>query len=113
MQASRRDGHPGAASRARALAAILVCALGLTVATAAATTIHHGHHAGHQVAVVAKTADFQYAAPRSADTHGVLGGVAVQQPTGPRIGTYDTAATAKSRTAVTSFARGPPAQALA
>ncbi|HEU5267203.1 MAG TPA: hypothetical protein VFU35_10910 [Jatrophihabitans sp.] len=111
MQATRGAGYP--ASRARALAAILVCALGLTLATTAATATHHRQHAGHQVAIVAKTGDLQYAAPRGPDTHGVLVATAVQLPTGPRVGSSDVAATAKSRIAVTSFARGPPAQALA
>jgi hypothetical protein len=94
----------------RALAALLACALGITVVTAAARASHRDR-AGHQLSVVAKTADVSQVAPRTPDLHGVLADAAIAHPSGPGVGPSETAPTANSRTAVTCSARGPPAQA--
>jgi hypothetical protein len=110
MQATRRDWHPIPGTRARVLAAVLACALGLTV-VAVATSATHREHAHHQLSVVAKTADLTQVAPRTPDLHGIVVDAAIIHPTGPTVGTCEAAPTANSRTGVTCSARGPPAEA--
>ncbi|HEU5267622.1 MAG TPA: hypothetical protein VFU35_13025, partial [Jatrophihabitans sp.] len=82
MQASR---SATAGRRARALAALLACALGITVITAAARASHH-ERAAHQLSVVAKTADVSQVAPRAPDLHGVLADATITHPTGAGVG---------------------------
>jgi multidrug resistance efflux pump len=112
MQATRRDWQQGASLRVRTLAALLACALGLTVVavTGSVPRREHGHH---QTSVVAKTADVTQVAPRNPDLYGVVTAATITDPTGPLVGSCDLTPTANSHTAVTCSARGPPAEAAA
>ena len=113
MQGSRRLLHASAGTKARALAALLTCALGLTVLTAATNVrprdrVHH-----HQLSVVAKTADISQAAPRTPDLHAAVLDAAIVHHVRAGDAGSDAATSANSRTAVTCSARGPPVQAAA
>jgi hypothetical protein len=106
MQASRRT-----MSRAvrRALAALLVCALGLALATPARAATTHKRH-GHGTSAVVLAGDSGQSSLRSLDTHGVA--PVASRPGGLRAGasTPDSSRTASSYPADTSPARGPPEQ---
>ena len=112
MQGSRRLLHASAGTKARALAAVLTCALGLTVLTAA-TTVRPRDRVHHQLSVVAKTADISQAAPRNPDLHAAVVDAAIVHHVRAGDTSSDSATSANSRTAVTCSARGPPVQAAA
>jgi hypothetical protein len=110
MQAQRRIGSD---TRLRAVAAILACILGLTVATAA-RSVHTHKQATRAAAVLSVSVSDTFHGAARGDHHGSL--APTPAPLKTELGhvtTSDSSRSVSSRTARAPQVRGPPAQALA